>query len=237
VARRLVGQPEERPARAERPRKEEPPAKVELEARERLAPLIKVRPARAAAARLAPATVVRQARASATVRSGTSAILPSPNCIRKMSDRRDSVTYAHVRSRFRRSRSEAVGDRRWVLAAANGRFAAAAGSRHGGFGMSLRRADCVLGAAGQGYARRPSGGFSVRSRGIGLAGMSVPGGSPGGAASVSVRNRVVPVAAMPDCTGTVIRGGTGGGLPVVDYTKPCKPLSIFPPGELDPYGV
>jgi hypothetical protein len=59
----------------------------------------------------------------------------------------------------------------------------------------------------------------------------------GGAASVSVRGRVVPVAAMPDCTGTVIRGGTGGGLPVVDYTKPCKPLSIFPPGELDPYGV
>jgi hypothetical protein len=58
-----------------------------------------------------------------------------------------------------------------------------------------------------------------------------------GAASVSVRGRVVPVVAMPDCAGTVIRGGTGGSLPVVDYTKPCKLLSIFPAGELDPYGV
>ena len=59
----------------------------------------------------------------------------------------------------------------------------------------------------------------------------------GGAASVSVKGRVVPVAAMPDCTGTVIKGGTDAGLPVVDYTKPCKPWSSFPPGELRPYGV
>jgi hypothetical protein len=34
-------------------------------------------------------------------------------------------------------------------AAANGRFAAAAGSRHGGFGMSLRKADCVWGRQGR----------------------------------------------------------------------------------------
>ena len=58
----------------------------------------------------------------------------------------------------------------------------------------------------------------------------------GGGASVAVKTgRVVPVAAMPDCTGTVIQGGTDGGLPVVDYTKPCKPLSSFVPGELRGY--
>ena len=43
---------------------------------------------------------------------------------------------------------------------------------------------------------------------------------------------MVPVATMPDCTGTVIKGGTDGGLPVVDYTKPCKPWRTYPPGEL-----
>jgi hypothetical protein len=59
----------------------------------------------------------------------------------------------------------------------------------------------------------------------------------GDAASVSVHGRVVPVASMPDCTGTVIKGGTDAGLPVVDYTKPCKPWSSFPPGELHPYGA
>ncbi|HJX66537.1 MAG TPA: hypothetical protein VJ860_21585 [Polyangia bacterium] len=58
-----------------------------------------------------------------------------------------------------------------------------------------------------------------------------------GAVSVLVMGRVVPVAAMPDCTGTVIKRGTDGGLPVVDYTKPCKPWSTFPPGELHPYGT
>jgi len=46
---------------------------------------------------------------------------------------------------------------------------------------------------------------------------------------------VVPVAVMPDCTGTVIKGGTDGGLPVVDYTKPCKQFSNFVAGELRPY--
>ena len=57
-----------------------------------------------------------------------------------------------------------------------------------------------------------------------------------GGASVAVKTgRVVPVASMPDCTGTVIQGGTDGGLPVVDYTKPCKPLSSFVPGELRGY--
>ena len=55
--------------------------------------------------------------------------------------------------------------------------------------------------------------------------------------SVPVAGLVVPVAAMPDCTGTVIKGGADGGLPVVDYTKPCKPWRTFPVGELDPYGV
>ncbi len=57
----------------------------------------------------------------------------------------------------------------------------------------------------------------------------------GGAASVTVSGRVVPVAAMPDCTGTVMQGGTDAGLPVVDYTKPCKPWSTFPPGEIIGY--
>jgi hypothetical protein len=59
----------------------------------------------------------------------------------------------------------------------------------------------------------------------------------GGAASIAVDGLVVPAASMPDCTGTVIKGGTDAGLPVVDYTKPCKPWSTFPPGELHPYGV
>jgi hypothetical protein len=58
----------------------------------------------------------------------------------------------------------------------------------------------------------------------------------GGAASVLASGRVVPVAAMPDCTGTIIKGGKAAGLPVVDYSKPCKPWSTFPPGEVIPYG-
>jgi hypothetical protein len=57
----------------------------------------------------------------------------------------------------------------------------------------------------------------------------------GGGASIVVKGRVVPVAAMPDCTGTVIQGGTDAGLPVVDYTKPCKPWSSFIEGELRGY--
>jgi hypothetical protein len=31
------------------------------------------------------------------------------------------------------------------------------------------------------------------------------------------------VGAMPDCTGTLIKGGADGGRPVVDGSKPCKP--------------
>ncbi len=61
---------------------------------------------------------------------------------------------------------------------------------------------------------------------------SLQGAHGTGAASISVAGLVVPVAAMPDCTGTVIKGGTDGGLPVVDYTKPCAPWRTFPPGEL-----
>jgi hypothetical protein len=57
----------------------------------------------------------------------------------------------------------------------------------------------------------------------------------GGGASILVKGRVVPVAAIPDCTGTVIQGGTDAGLPVVDYTKPCKPWSSFIEGELRGY--
>jgi hypothetical protein len=57
----------------------------------------------------------------------------------------------------------------------------------------------------------------------------------GGAASIPVQGRVVPVAAMPDCTGTVIKAATDGGLPLVDYTKPCKQFSNFVAGELRPY--
>jgi hypothetical protein len=57
----------------------------------------------------------------------------------------------------------------------------------------------------------------------------------GGGASIVVKGRVVPVAAMPDCTGTVIQGGTDAGLPVVDYTKPCKPWASFVAGELRGY--
>lgn len=37
---------------------------------------------------------------------------------------------------------------------------------------------------------------------------------------------VVPVAAMPDCTGTLGKG-TDAGLPTVDSTKPCKPAEAF----------
>jgi hypothetical protein len=34
---------------------------------------------------------------------------------------------------------------------------------------------------------------------------------------------VVPVSVMPDCTGTVIKAGQdGGGLPSVDYSRPCR---------------
>jgi hypothetical protein len=40
---------------------------------------------------------------------------------------------------------------------------------------------------------------------------------------------------MPDCTGTVIKAATDGGLPLVDYTKPCKQFSNFVAGELRPY--
>ena len=58
---------------------------------------------------------------------------------------------------------------------------------------------------------------------------------PGGGASILVKGRVVPVAAIPDCTGTVIQGGTDAGLPVVDYTKTCKPWSSFIEGELRGY--
>ena len=62
---------------------------------------------------------------------------------------------------------------------------------------------------------------------------SLQGARPlgGGAASVLAKGVVVPVAAMPDCTGTVIKAGTDAGLPVVDSTKPCKPWRSFPRGE------
>jgi len=33
----------------------------------------------------------------------------------------------------------------------------------------------------------------------------------------------LPISVMPDCTGTVIKGGKDGGLPAVDSSKPCKP--------------
>jgi hypothetical protein len=65
---------------------------------------------------------------------------------------------------------------------------------------------------------------------------SLQGAHSAGGASVPVKaGHVVPVAAMPDCTGTVIKGGTDGGLPVVDYTKPCKQWADFVPGDLRPY--
>jgi hypothetical protein len=61
---------------------------------------------------------------------------------------------------------------------------------------------------------------------------SLQGAHPKGAgASALLKGVVVPVAAMPDCTGTVIKAGTDAGLPVVDYTKPCKPWRRFPLGE------
>jgi hypothetical protein len=31
------------------------------------------------------------------------------------------------------------------------------------------------------------------------------------------------VGTMPDCTGTLVKGGADGGRPLVDSTKPCKP--------------
>jgi hypothetical protein len=60
-------------------------------------------------------------------------------------------------------------------------------------------------------------------------------GAGGGTSAAVKTGWVVPVAAMPDCTGTVIQGGTDGGLPVVDTTKPCKPWSNFDPGEMRSY--
>ena len=61
---------------------------------------------------------------------------------------------------------------------------------------------------------------------------SLQGAHPKGtAASALLKGVVVPVAVMPDCTGTVIKARTDAGLPVVDYTKPCKPWRRFPPGE------
>jgi hypothetical protein len=42
---------------------------------------------------------------------------------------------------------------------------------------------------------------------------------------------VVPVAAMPDCTGTMGKG-TDAGLPTVDSSKPCKPADSFPKDEV-----
>jgi hypothetical protein len=59
--------------------------------------------------------------------------------------------------------------------------------------------------------------------------------APAGAGSVSATGRVVPIAAMPDCTGTVIKGATDAGLPVVDATQPCKQWSNFVAGQLRPY--
>jgi hypothetical protein len=61
---------------------------------------------------------------------------------------------------------------------------------------------------------------------------SLQGAHGTGSASLSVNGLVVPVAAMPDCTGTLSKKGTDGGLPVVDYTKPCKPWRTFPSGQL-----
>ena len=44
--------------------------------------------------------------------------------------------------------------------------------------------------------------------------------------------QVVPVLVMPDCTGTVIKGGTDGGLPMVDTSKHCKPWqTAFPESD------
>jgi hypothetical protein len=42
---------------------------------------------------------------------------------------------------------------------------------------------------------------------------------------------VVPVAAMPDCTGTLSKG-VGGAEPVVDGSKPCGVWRAFRPNEL-----
>jgi len=61
-------------------------------------------------------------------------------------------------------------------------------------------------------------------------------GVMGGASLLVAHAYVVPVASMPDCTGTLIQGGTDGGLPVVDYTQPCKPFSSFVAGAWRPYG-
>ena len=57
----------------------------------------------------------------------------------------------------------------------------------------------------------------------------------GGGTSVVVAGHVVPVASMPDCTGTVIQGGTDAGHPVVDSTKPCLPFSSFADGTIRAY--
>jgi hypothetical protein len=44
--------------------------------------------------------------------------------------------------------------------------------------------------------------------------------------------QVVPVSVMPDCTGTVIKGGTDGGLRTVDTNQPCKPWTLaFPKND------
>jgi hypothetical protein len=40
--------------------------------------------------------------------------------------------------------------------------------------------------------------------------------SPGGSMFVVVEK-------MPDCTGTLVKGGSDGGRPLVDGSKPCKP--------------
>jgi hypothetical protein len=56
-----------------------------------------------------------------------------------------------------------------------------------------------------------------------------------GSASVLPTGRVVPVAAMPDCTGTVIKARTDAGVAVVDSTKHCKQWSNFVAGQLRPY--
>ncbi len=45
---------------------------------------------------------------------------------------------------------------------------------------------------------------------------------------------VVPVAALPDCTGTLSKG-TDAGLPTVDSTKPCQAAASFPQDEMIHY--
>jgi hypothetical protein len=55
-----------------------------------------------------------------------------------------------------------------------------------------------------------------------------------GGGSLAGSGRVVPVAAMPDCTGTVVKG-TDAGSPVVDATKHCTQWSSFGPAEMRAY--